>query len=131
VNMFLHYFYLDDLKSIVLTYLPDQSFCSFPYPPLEYILPIFWTSNHMITGVVDRMTHSFDRHSLYISYSRARAHGDKRNFWIPLVPPRIGMHSSPWQAMGHSAKEFRNKCHSHLKGFIINFLKKFYFFQEE
>jgi len=41
----------------------------------------------MVTGVVDRMTRSFYRHTLFISHFPARAYKDKRNFPVPLINP--------------------------------------------
>ena len=88
MHMFLHNFQLDDLKSIVLTYLPNQLFRSFPnLLPLKDIFPVLWTPNQVVTGVVDRMTRPLYAHPLYIAQFRARAYADKGDFPVPLIIP--------------------------------------------
>ncbi len=88
MHMFLHNFQLHNLKSIVLTYLLNQLFRSFPnLLPLKDILPVLWTPDQMVTRVVDRMTRPLYAHALYISQSRARTYADKGDFPVPLIIP--------------------------------------------
>jgi len=106
VYMLFHHFHLYYLKSIILTYPPYQLLRSFlNLLPLKYPLAIFRTPDKMITRIINRMTRPLDRHALYIPYPRARAYLDKGDFSSPpYQPPRKGMHSSPRQAAGDSAK---------------------------
>ena len=88
MNMLFHNFHLNNFKAIVFADLLDQLFRSFPdLLPYKHIFTVFWTPDQMITGVIDRMTRAFDRHTLFIAQSRARAYADKGDFPVPLITP--------------------------------------------
>ena len=105
VNVFGAHFQFDNLKSIVLTYLPDQLFRSFlNLHPLEYILPIFRTPDQMVIRIIDRMTRPLQPHALYISQRRARAYADKGDFPVPLITPSARHAFLPAASRGVSCK---------------------------
>jgi len=88
MNMFFFNFKLNHLKSIFFADLLNQLLRSFPhFFPLKYFLPVFRTPYQMIAGIVDRMTRSFYRHTLFISHFHARAYLDKGDFPVPLITP--------------------------------------------
>ena len=86
VLCYLHFRYLN---SILVAYLPNYLFRSFPYLLCsEYILPAFRTPYQMIIRVVDRMTRPLQCHASFYPIASQGPGRIRATSRLPYNPPR-------------------------------------------
>lgn len=88
VYMVLCYFHFRYLKPILVAYLPNHLFRSFPYLLFsEYIFPTLRTPYQMIVRVVDRMTRPLQSHASFYTIASQGPMRIRESSRLPYNPP--------------------------------------------